>query len=203
MTDILPALLAFAFAGSFTPGPNNMMLTASGATFGFRRSLPHIAGVSLGFPVMVLAVGLGLGTVFTAYPVVHHVLKWVGAAYLAWLAWHVATARRGTAAEGGSRPLTFVQAAAFQWVNPKAWMMGVGALATFTSPDASALGSSRVVAEVMVVALVFFAVAVLSTATWTAFGTGIGRFLSSDRRLRVFNLTMGALLLLSIIPALV
>lgn len=202
--ELLPALLTFAFVSCFTPGPNNMMLTASGATFGFRRTMPHIAGVAVGFPLMVVAVGLGLGTLFVAYPLLHTILKWVGAAYLAWLAWHVATAGRSDGADGrGGRPFTFLQAAAFQWVNPKGWIMAVGALATFTSAGAEAGGrSAGIFGEVLVVALAFAVMGLPSSTSWAAFGTWIGSVLSTERRLRTFNLTMGGLLILSIIPAL-
>ncbi len=196
MTELLAALVLFAASASFTPGPNNVMLTASGATFGFRRTVPHILGVVLGFPAMVAAVGLGLGTVLAAIPAIHVVLKYVGAAYLCYLAWLVATSGRSGGAEAAGSPLGFWRAAAFQWVNPKGWVMAVGAISTFTSTD------GNIVRDVLLIALVFLLVGLPSTMTWTVFGTLIGRWLGSDRRLRLFNMAMGALLLLSVIPAL-
>ncbi|MFM8614006.1 MAG: LysE family translocator, partial [Alphaproteobacteria bacterium] len=116
------ALIGFALTTSCTPGPNNAMLTASGANFGFRRAVPHMLGIILGFPAMVLAIGLGLGTVFTALPWLHLALKYVGAAYMLYLAWRIATAGRGKGA-GAAKPIGFFEAAGFQWVNPKAWIM--------------------------------------------------------------------------------
>ena len=132
---LLWALLGFTFATSVTPGPNNAMLTASGANFGFRRAVPHMLGIILGFPAMVLAIGLGLGTVFSALPWLHLALKYVGAAYMLYLAWRIATAERGKGA-AAAKPISFFEAAGFQWVNPKAWIMGVGALAAYTVPEA-------------------------------------------------------------------
>jgi len=194
--DILPSLLAFALAMALTPGPNNVMVTASAATFGFRRTVPHMLGITIGFPAMTVAVGLGLGTVFTTYPVVHTVLKWVGAGYLCWLAWLVATAKRPDGGEAGSRPFGFWRAAAFQWVNPKAWLTVVGALATYTTVDAPMLP------QVAVITGVFVVLTFPSLAVWALFGSLIGRWLSTERRLRTFNVAMALLVLASLVPAL-
>lgn len=194
MVELLPALVLFAVSTLFTPGPNNTMLATSGATFGLRRSLPHMLGVATGFPLMVVALGLGFQAVLDAHPQIHAVLKWAGAAYLCWMAWHIATATRAAAAEGRARPFTYLQAAAFQWVNPKAWVMAVGALSAFTTA-----GGDHA-AQVAVMAAVFLAGGIASSALWTAGGTLIGRFLSDDRRLRAFNVTMAALLVASIVP---
>ncbi len=187
------ALAGFALASSITPGPNNAMLTASGANFGFRRSLAHMAGITLGFPAMIVAIGLGLGTAFQALPWLHTALKYGGAAYLLWLAWKVANAGRAEAA-GGAKPLTFLQAAGFQWINPKGWMMAVGALAAYTDPAAGAFG------EALRVAGVFFLASIVSNATWCGFGVAIGRLLKTDRALRAFNIAMGLALVASLIP---
>ncbi|MEO1121599.1 MAG: LysE family transporter, partial [Pseudomonadota bacterium] len=116
----LLALAAFAFASTWTPGPNNIMLANSGATFGYRASQPHAFGVALGFPIMLFLIALGLGELFKASPVFRETLKWAGAALLLYLAWRIATAGR-TKTAGGGRPFTFVEAAGFQWINPKAW----------------------------------------------------------------------------------
>jgi len=192
MTSILLPLLTFAIASTGTPGPNNIMLTASGANFGYRRSLPHIFGIMIGFPSMVLAVGLGLGQVFTAYPELHQVLKYVGSAYLLFLAWKIATAARPKSATQEAKPLTFFQAALFQWVNPKAWIMSVAALTAYTT------GEGSYVVEAFIVAGVFFAVSFPLISSWCLFGAWIGRWLKSQRALMVFNGIMSALIVASI-----
>jgi threonine/homoserine/homoserine lactone efflux protein len=196
LLDILPSLLAFSLAMALTPGPNNVMVTASAATFGFRRTVPHMLGITVGFPAMTVAVGLGLGTVFTTYPVIHVVLKWVGAAYLCWLAWLVATASRPEAGEAGAGPFGFWRAALFQWVNPKAWLTVFGALATYTTVEAP-MGP-----QVAFITAVFVVLTFPCLSVWALFGTVIGRFLSTGRCLRIFNVCMAALVLASLVPAL-
>lgn len=119
MTENLLPLALFAIAGSFTPGPNNVMVTASGQAFGFARSVPHMVGVTAGFAVLLIAFGLGLGQIFTWYPALHHALRIAGVVYLLYLAWRIATAGDPAAAKGSPRPLTFIEAALFQWVNVK------------------------------------------------------------------------------------
>jgi threonine/homoserine/homoserine lactone efflux protein len=136
--QLLLAFVLFAFATAGTPGPNNMMLLASGANFGFRRTVLHILGISVGLGVMVLAMGLGLGGVFKAWPVLHEVLRWVGGAYMLWLAWKIATPRASRDKDAGAKPMTFLQAAAFQWVNPKAWAMALTAATTYTPEGSTA-----------------------------------------------------------------
>ena len=193
MPELLLPLLTFCLSTSITPGPNVIMVTASGATYGFRPTLPHLLGITLGFPVMVLAVGLGLGAVFQSLPVLHDGLKIVGSAYLLYLAWRIATAERPKAGQPGGRPLTFLQAAAFQWVNPKAWVIAVGAVSAFSTLELSPLANAALIA------LAFGAMAFPCSAVWAGFGTAIGRLLTSDRALRTFNLTMGALTALSVL----
>jgi len=192
VSSILLPLISFAIAATGTPGPNNIMLTASGANFGYRRSLPHIFGILFGFPSMVLAVGLGLGQVFTVYPQLHEILKWVGSAYLLFLAWKIATAARPKSAAHEAKPLTFLQAALFQWVNPKAWIMTVAALTAYTT------GEGSYVVETFIVAGVFFAVSFPLISMWCLFGALIGRWLTSQRALMIFNGTMSALIVASI-----
>lgn len=132
--DILLALVTFAFVTSITPGPNNLMLLASGLNFGVRRTVPHMLGIGIGFTAMVLAVGLGLSGVFRAAPLLYGALKWVGAAYMLWLAWRIAhSGPVGAGAEARGQPMSFLAAAAFQWVNPKAWVMAVTANATYAA----------------------------------------------------------------------
>ncbi|MDF2763530.1 MAG: lysine transporter LysE [Rhodospirillales bacterium] len=193
MPEFLLPFTLFAIAGSFTPGPNNIMLTASGANFGFRRTLPHILGICVGFPLMVTAVGLGLGRLFEEVPVTHSVLKLAGSAYLLWLAWRIAQAGSVDQPDARARPLSFFQAAAFQWVNPKAWIMAMGAISTFT------LAGQEMLPQVLTIAAIFTVVSVPSATVWTLLGIGVARILTSPAALRLFNLSMGALLALSVV----
>ncbi len=193
--QLLLAFVLFAFATAGTPGPNNMMLLASGANFGFRRTVLHILGISAGLGAMVLAMGLGLGGVFKAFPVLHTVLRWVGGAYMLWLAWKIATARGISDKDPGSRPMTFLQAAAFQWVNPKAWAMALTAATTYM-PDGSTVA-------VFLVAGTFMLVGAPCSAAWAGFGQGMRGFLDRPAVLRTFNLTMAALLVASLYPLVV
>jgi len=196
VSDLLWALLLFAVVTLFTPGPNNAMLMASGLNFGFRRGLPHLWGVALGFAVMVLAVGLGLGAVFRAYPIAYTLLKYAGAAYLLYLAWQIATA--GPIEEGGEargRPITFLEAAAFQWLNPKGWVMAVGAASAYAAVAAFPV-------NVMLMAFLFGSLGILSSATWLGFGTGLKRLLNSPRAVRAVNIVMALMLAASLWPIL-
>ena len=193
-SELIPALLAFAFATSITPGPNNLMLMASGVNFGFRRTLPHMLGVGIGFTVMILAVGAGLIGLFDAFPVSYTVLKVVSVVYMLWLAWKIATAAAPGEAEGGT-PLTFFQAAAFQWVNPKAWAMALGAISLY-APD-------RSLVAVAAVALIFGAVNLPSVSSWTVLGQSMRRILSRPGHLRLFNAVMAGLLVASLYPVVV
>ncbi len=189
---------AFAVAMSGTPGPNNAMVAASGANFGFPRTLPHILGIAVGFPVMLVAVALGAGDVLRTVPVLHLVLKWAGAAYLLWLAFKIGTARPGGAeAKMRARPLTFLQAALFQWVNPKAWIIALGGIATYTTANGGAI-----VVQALALALIFLVATVPATVFWTMTGVGAARLLRTERAMRGFNLAMAALLVASLAPLL-
>lgn len=191
---LFSGLALFAFVSSITPGPNNMMLMASGANFGFRRTIPHMLGIGVGFTVMIVLVGLGLMQLFDALPVLHDILTIIGVAYLVWLAWKIAHADMPTTDGGRGRPMTFLQAALFQWVNPKAWQMGLTAI-TLYAPD-------RSWQAVALVAVFFGTINLPSVSTWTVLGQQLRRILSSRRRLQVFNWSMAALLLASLIPVL-
>ena len=195
MLTLAAAFLPFAVVAAFTPGPNNLLLAASGANFGIRRTIPHVLGVVSGFPLLVLAVGLGLGALFQRHPEVHTVLKFGGAAFLIYLAWRIATAGHGTAKTAPGRPLTFLEAALFQWVNPKAWIFAVTAVATYTTVG------GRASVEIAVILAISVLVTIGATIAWTAFGVGLNRFLQeSPRMLRAFNVGMALLLLVSIVP---
>jgi threonine/homoserine/homoserine lactone efflux protein len=191
--DTALALVSFAFVAAMTPGPNNIMLTASGVNFGFARTIPHMTGICAGFVALVLAVGLGVGAAFTAFPDAKTILKVIGAAYMLWLAWKVATAGPSDAEEGGGAPMTFWQAAAFQWVNPKAWVMAVSAMAVYVRPLHAA-------ADVAAVTLAFGLVTVPAVVTWAAFGHVLRRALRDPAKVRVFNVVMALLLVASVVP---
>jgi threonine/homoserine/homoserine lactone efflux protein len=190
--DQFLALLGFAFVTSVTPGPNNMMLIASGANFGFRRTIPHMLGISLGHLAMTLIVGLGLAGIVHQEPRVLVVLKWASVAYLLWLAWKLAQASAPGQATATGKPMTFLAAALFQWVNPKAWTMSLGAVSAY-AVDPTPL-------TVALIAATFAAVNLPSVSIWTIAGEQLRRFLTSPGRLRAFNWTMAALLVASLWP---
>lgn len=192
--DLLSALAVFAFVSSITPGPNNLMLMASGANFGFRRTLPHMLGVGIGFTVMILGVGVGLIQLFDAYPLSHLILTGLSVAYMLWLAWKTATAAGIREGDAQGRPMTFLQAAAFQWVNPKAWAMALTAITAY-APD-------RTLWAICWVALVFGAINLPSVSTWTVLGQQMARVLRQHRHRVVFNWVMAGLLLASLVPVL-
>ena len=193
-TELLLAFIAFAFVTSVTPGPNNMMLLASGVNFGLRRSLPHMFGISLGFMLLVASVGLGLGQLFEQVPLLYSVLRYLGAAYLLYLAWKIAGS--GAPQDGGKpvgKPFTFLQAAAFQWVNPKAWIMAIGAITTYTPQE-------NFVVNVLLIAALFALVNCPSVGLWTVAGSLLRNWLSNARALRLFNIGMALLLIASLYP---
>jgi len=192
--ELFLALIAFAFVTSVTPGPNNMMLLASGANFGFSRSVPHMLGISLGHVAMTLIVGLGLVGVMLAVPAATLALKFLSVLYMLYLAWKLAHAAAPGEAGTKAQPMTFLQAAAFQWVNPKAWAMSLGAVAAY-APDQS-------VGAVALVAAVFAATNLPSVSLWTLAGGALRRWLTSPARLTAFNWTMAMLLVASLIPVL-
>jgi threonine/homoserine/homoserine lactone efflux protein len=193
--ETFAALVMFAFVTSITPGPNNLMLLASGVNFGFVRTIPHMLGIGGEFLSLLLGVGLGLGTVLTAFPSLHLALKIAGGAYLLYLAWRIAMSRQmaKTADGAAPRPMTFLEAAAFQWVNPKAWVMAVTAMAVYTDPDTPFI-------SVMLVAVAFAAVNLPSVSSWAGFGTALRGFLSDPVRLKRFNIAMGVLLAATLWP---
>ncbi|MGD1885694.1 MAG: LysE family translocator [Cohaesibacteraceae bacterium] len=197
MIDAILTLMAFAFLSAGTPGPNNLMLMTSGMNYGFRRSAGHMTGVAYGFPLMIVAVGLGLSQLFALVPVLQTALKFVCAAYLLYLAYKIATARPKMTGDGtmevSGRPLTFIQAAAFQWVNPKAWVMATTALTVYALPLEG-------VANAFGVALVFAFAGTFTASTWTALGDRLRLFFQDPLRLRIFNGVAAGLLLLTLVP---
>lgn len=197
MIDFLLPLAAFALLAAGTPGPNNLMLMASGMNYGFRRSAGHITGVAYGFPLMIAALGLGLSQLFSLVPGLEVALKYICAAYLIYLAYKIATAKPTIAHSGemevSGKPLTFMQAAAFQWVNPKAWVMATTALTVYALPLSS-------IANAFAVALVFACVGTVTATSWTALGDRLRLFFSNPVRLRIFNSVAAILLLTTLVP---
>lgn len=192
--DTLTALALFAFVSSATPGPNNLMLMASGANFGFWRTVPHMLGISIGFMVMLFAVGAGLVQIFDRYPVIYDILKIASVIYMLWLAWKIANAAPVTKNAEAGKPMTFFQAAAFQWVNPKAWAMALTAITVYVG-DAAMIWLA-------IAALIFAIVNLPSVSMWTIAGQQLQRFLTNPSRLRAYNWTMAALLVASLYPVL-
>ncbi|CAD5110096.1 LysE family translocator [Zestomonas carbonaria] len=193
--ELLLAFVLFAFVTSVTPGPNNMMLLASGVNFGVRRSVPHMLGISLGFMVLVVAVGLGLGQLFETYPPLYTVLRYAGAAYLLYLAWKIANAGAPNGGEARGKPFSFLQAVAFQWVNPKAWIMAIGAITTYTPQE-------NFLVNVVLIAALFALVNCPSVGLWTMAGSLLRHWLDNPRVLRLFNIGMALLLVASLYPVL-
>lgn len=192
--ELLLALTVYAAVASATPGPNTLMLLASGVNFGFVRTIPHILGVVIGFALMVTLVGLGLVGLFLGWPAARQILQVVSVVYLLWLAWRIANAASPEGSRRPARPFGFLLAAGFQWVNPKAWVMAVGAIALYAP--------GQDMASVIMVAAVFTAVNIPSAALWTGMGGALRNWLESPTRRRLFNRTMAFLLVLSLYPVL-
>lgn len=181
------AIALFVFALSATPGPNNVMLTAAGANFGLRRTVPHLLGVSTGLGALIALVAMGLGSLLTRYPAMHVALQIAGSVYLLYLAWRIATADNAATGAKVHAPIRFVEAFGFQFANPKVWIMGISAVGLFTEPgERYALSAATVVVVAMAVNLP-------SVSLWACFGTVIGRFLHEPTIRRRFNYVMGAM----------
>jgi threonine/homoserine/homoserine lactone efflux protein len=191
---LLGPLVLFAAAVTLTPGPNVILVTASGANFGFRRTIPQMLGITVGFGAMALAAGLGLAGVVHAAPRLHAFLKYAGAAYLLYLAWRIARAGAVGGGEARARPIGPLEAALFTWMNPKAWVSVLGALATYATADGNMLRQTSTIA------LVLAAACLISCAVWAGFGVAIGRLLVDPRARSAFNWTMAGLLALSLVP---
>lgn len=191
--DQILAFAIFAFVISITPGPNNTMVLASGANFGLGPTIPHLLGIDLGFALMIIAVGSGIGGALTALPVLHTVLRYIGAFYLLFLAWKIASSGGPDTDGSRKRPLSFLQAASFQWVNPKGWIAATGAVATYTPSDGF-------FANLLTVTAVFALVMGPCITLWAAVGMSLRRFLSQPAYLRAFNVVMAVLLVASLYP---
>ncbi|MGD2173165.1 MAG: LysE family translocator [Gammaproteobacteria bacterium] len=192
--ELFLSFVVFGVIAAVTPGPNNVMLTTTGLNFGVRRGVPHLLGICIGFPVMLALIGLGFGTLFEIYPILHEIIRIVGIVYLVYLAWRIAMTRGGVERIERSKPINFWQAAAFQWVNPKAWVMGSSALAAYTSLD------SNFFVQVAIICVTFFFITLPCAGAWLVFGASLQRLLRDPKHLRVFNIAMALLLVASILP---
>jgi threonine/homoserine/homoserine lactone efflux protein len=188
-------LFVFAGIAAFTPGPNNALLMASGMNHGFRRSLPLIFGVALGFPLMIGLVGLGLGGIFKVYPLLYVALKYTGAAYMLYLAWKIATAKPAGDSGFAAKPMGFLQMCLFQWVNPKGWIMAVTALSAYTLAEDYYTGVAVVVGT-------FVVMGITSAITWTGFGAILKSTMTDPRYFRIINVSLAVLLVASLVPML-
>ena len=193
-SSTLISFATFAMVSAFTPGPNNLMLAASGANFGFCRTLPHIFGILVGFCTLVVAAGFGLAKFFAMVPWLYNVLKVISVLFLLYLAWRIGSAGR-TKTIDKDRPLSFIQAASFQLVNPKAITVIISSVTAYTST------AENVGAEVTMLLVVFATVTICATCTWAIFGTAIAHLLNSQTRLRQFNITMALVLTASLLPS--
>ena len=189
--DAFLSLITLAIATLFTPGPNNVMVASSGATFGFRRTVPHMLGIIFGFPVMIMGVGFFLGQIFESYEILRQIIRGIGTVLMLWIAWKIAFAGGISLANGKARPLNFYESAAFQWVNPKAWAMIIAVISQFVTGD-----NARVV--IPIIALVYLLIGSISASFWTGFGTAMTRWLSSPGRLVWFNRIMALLIIASV-----
>ena len=196
-TELFVALAVFALVSSITPGPNNLMLMASGINFGLRRTVPHMLGVSIGFAVMIAAIGLGIMQIIEAVPGSYLVITIASGLYLLYMAWKIATAdtspAENSAASAKSQPFTFMQAALFQWVNPKAWTMALTAISAYAPKSQGWVG-------VAMVAGVFGIINLPSTGLWAVMGAKMRRFLSDPVRRKTFNVVAALLLVASLYP---
>jgi threonine/homoserine/homoserine lactone efflux protein len=196
MHESLGPLILFAAVMSLTPGPNVIMVTASAANFGFGRTLPQIFGITAGFGILIMAVGLGLAGLVHAEPRLHTVLKYVGGAYLLYLAWCIGRADTKSNATVRAKPIGLFGAALLQWVNPKGWVIALGALAAYTTVGGDVLWETSVIAALNA------ATCLVSVMIWAGFGAAIGRLLGNPRARLGFNWSMAGLLVISLIPVL-
>jgi threonine/homoserine/homoserine lactone efflux protein len=194
--ELIAAIFLFAIATSVSPGPNNIMVMSSGANYGIKQSFPMLAGICIGFPVMVITIGLGMGSIFKLYPEILIAMNIVGTLYLLYLAYLIGTASPQSIENNNSKPLTFVQAALFQWVNPKAWIMATGAVSAYVTSQSDPFN------QIILIALVFFVISLPSVGVWLIFGVSLKSFMANRHKQKIFNMFMSMLLILSLLPAL-
>lgn len=193
---MLLSIATFTITSAITPGPNNIMLLSSGLTFGYKRSIPHMSGIIVGFPLMVMLIGLGMGYIFEKFPSLLMLLKYVGAAYLIWMAYKIANNHSAYEVDESkqSQPFTFLQGAMFQWVNPKAWIMAMTAMSIFITND------ENNILQVFIISTIFFLSAILSSSSWTVGGVFLKKFIKDAKAVRILNTILALLLLSSILP---
>ncbi|RLA09029.1 MAG: LysE family translocator [Gammaproteobacteria bacterium] len=200
MSDIYPlsmviSILTFAFTMAMTPGPNNALFLSSGLTFGYRATIPHIIGVIIGFPLMTFFVGIGLGELFQTYPIIFQVLKIMSFAYLLWMAYHMTQIKGGLGNnKKRDKPLTFIQAVLFQWVNPKAWIMAISSISVFTT------SIDNKFSQLLIVTFLYFIVGFVSTNFWTLGGVLLKKFITSQKVVHIINLILAFVMVASVLP---
>jgi threonine/homoserine/homoserine lactone efflux protein len=191
---MLISIATFALTATITPGPNNVLLLSSGLTFGYKKSIPHVFGVFLGFALMVLLVGLGVGIVFEKFPIVLKILKVVGLVYLFWMAYKIGSSKGHLKIKEKHKPFTFIQAALFQWVNPKGWIMSMTAMSIFVTSKENSI------TQVIIIAFLFLIAGIISCNAWAIGGVALKRFIKDESHVRKFNLIMAILLVVSVLP---
>lgn len=192
--DLIIPFIVFCIVMFFTPGPNNAMLMASGLNYGLKKTVPHIMGVALGFAFLGLCISAGLGVIFIQFPIINTALKYLGAAYLLYLAWLIGTAKPGApSGSRRSRPMTFLEAAGFQWINPKAWVMVVGAASTYG-------GMAKAPWNALLITVIYVLMGFASCYTWAGFGSYLQRWMHRPKIVRAFNIIMALSLVASIYP---
>ncbi|QUJ69827.1 LysE family translocator (plasmid) [Photobacterium sp. GJ3] len=192
--DYLYAMVLFAVSSSVTPGPNNIMVMTSGLNFGVKKSLPLLSGICMGFAIMLLLVGIGFGQLFELFPSLHFIIKCLGVLYLLYLAWLIARSADVGSSGAQAKPFSFMKGALFQWINAKAWVVATGAIAAFTTVGADFYGQN------MMLALTFLLVSFPCVGVWLMFGSLLKKTLTQDKYRRLFNYTMSALLVVSVLP---
>ena len=190
------SIATFTLSTSISPGPNNIMLLSSGLTFGYKRTIPHMAGVFLGFPLMVLIVGLGMGALFEKFPLALTILKFIGILYLFWMAYKIANNSSSYEVDENSesKPFSFMQAAMFQWVNPKAWIMAITSISIFVTSNEHGL------TQIIIISLIYFLSGCVSCNTWAFGGTVLKKFIKSEKSVQRLNIAMAILLVASVLP---
>ena len=196
--SVLLSIFSFAFVMVITPGPNNILLLSSGLNFGYKKSLPSIFGVMLGFPIMVIIVGLGIGIIFKNYPYVYYIMKIIGIIYLFYIAYQIATSNDEIKSSSvkEKKPFTFIQIVIFQWLNPKAWVMAI------TSTTLYVTNNNHSIIQVFIIAFIFLLMGIISTNSWTLGGVFLQNILKIKLHIKIFNIFMAVLIIVSVLPIL-
>ncbi len=193
---MLSSIVVFTLTSSVTPGPNNIIILSSGLTFGYKKTIPHILGVVLGYPFMLILLGLGIGVVLEKFPIVLNILRYVGIAYLFWMAYKIVsnTSSYEVTENSNKKPFSFLQSALFQWVNPKAWIMGLTVISLFVTSSENSL------IQILTIALIYALSIVIGTSLWAIGGVFLKRFLKDAKSVRFFNIILAVFLIVSVVP---